>query len=248
MNLELHRAVVRLRTLVGDRLPDLTSRPDPEFLGRQIAAGALARMMVLLDGVLSLVAAGRGDAAGGLTRSMFELESLGLYVLLGGKEAVLTTMGDYMRSMKTFHQQGGSEAPPRMRLLQALLLPELGGGAFDRKLNYEALALKAADLVRERGESGAGHNSAQKVYDTLYRAESILSVHATLGSVGPYLDLAADRWSLRERSSIHDTSADEDRVVLGARMTAHLAAYVFDAFGFSRAATDALWLEIDALP
>lgn len=248
MDDELLRKVEALRNLIASRLPDLTSQPKPELIGRQLAAGALSRAIVLLDGLLTLVGGSRGDAAGGLLRSIYEHEILGLYVLVGGPEAVLATMGDYSRSMKVFHQRNGTKPTLELQLWQALGSADKGQAGGDQRLNYEALALKVARLLRERGELGAEAKMAQDTYDTVYRSESMFSIHATLASIGPYLDFHARPWGLRDRSSVHDDLKDEDRIVLASSMIARLAAQVFESFGFGRAAVETLWRSIDTLP
>lgn len=95
---EVRQLTTEACALVEGRLRVLTSQPG--LINRHVSAGFLARCLALLHGTVALADAGLDDVCAVLSRALLESCLLGLYVLLGGREAITELMGDYQRNVQ----------------------------------------------------------------------------------------------------------------------------------------------------
>jgi hypothetical protein len=248
-NEELYRLAEELIAYLVERLPQLTSRPDAELIGRQLAVAALARMVALLQGMLDVIRAGHGVVAGGLLRSLYETQLFGFLVLLGGPPAMVDVMDAYAKGMKTYHaaqktklSQGFEEWLSMGLRKRGLELKSLIG-----RLNYEQVAKKVKSLLHRKRDQERTARS-ENLYDSVYRTESMVSAHATLSSIGAYVDWKSSPWKLRAHPRGSGDLPNGDRTVLAIGMTTHLASFVLEEFGYSRSFVDSLWERIGNPP
>jgi hypothetical protein len=123
--------------VIEHRLTDFTSHPD--YLNRDLSAGFLARCLALMRGIAALGGADLDDLCAVLARVLLEDCLLGLYVLLGGIDALNDVMGDYQRNVKLFADRNDDET-----------LNELVA-EWDRatdRVNLEQAAKKPSPIIR----------------------------------------------------------------------------------------------------
>ena len=233
--------------VIDERLGLLTSGVQPDLVGRQCAAGGLARARALLEGIILVGDGNRPDVVGVLLRTLYETYIVSLYLLLGGADAVVEVMGDYAKSARTLAEKHGRPPSPGIALWHALREAVGPKGPPVGRLNYEKIAGQVGGLLQRAGDPRGGKDRAMERYDLVYRVESQLSAHAGLGSMGQYVDWRGEPWAVRARPAVRSVGA-EDHVVLAAVMTAHLASHVFRTFGLHTYTADLLYERIDTLP
>jgi hypothetical protein len=243
----LRGLVSELVAVIDERLGLLTSRVQPDLVGRQCAAGGLARARALLEGIILVGDGNRADVAGVLLRTLYETYIASLYLLLGGAAAALEVMGDYAKSARTLAEKHGRPLSPGIALWHALREAAGPEGPPVGRLKYENIAGRVGELLQRAGDPRGGKGRAMERYDIVYRVESQLSAHAGLGSMGQYVDWKGDPTALRARPAERPDEV-EDRVVLAALMTAHLASRVFGTFGLRTEVIELLYERIDTLP
>jgi len=247
------KAIDNLRELVRELLAVIDAKRDllvsrtnsPELVGRQLAAGGLARCRALLEGIVLLVDGGRDDVAGVLLRTLYETHLVALYVLLGGPKASVEVMGDYVRSARLLAKTQGRPSTDPVLLWEMMSKAE--GGPPASPLHYEQIANKVGDALERVKDPRGGRERAAEQYNSVYRVESQINAHAGLGSLGRYVDWRADPYATRGRPGDLAIEA-EDRVVLGALMTALVAEYVLREFGLRADIPERLWAQLNALP
>jgi len=119
----------------------------------------------------------RPDVAGPLQRNAWEIATFGLYVLLGGPDALGHVAGDHTRNVSTLIERN------RVTDLQAVI----AGWPVPTRLQMEDVARKLKQLLQAAGEAAADVSGA---YDLLYRAESTFGGHGFVVMV-PYVDASA---------------------------------------------------------
>jgi hypothetical protein len=224
----------------------LTSKADStKLIGRQLAAGGLARCRALVEGIVLLVDGERDDVVGVLLRTLYETHIVSLHVLLGGPRAVFEVTGDYVRSARTLAKKHGRPSTVGVLVWEALSKAEKGPPM--NKLNYEQIAGKVGDALERLSDPRGGRTRAMDQYDTVYRVESQFNTHGGFASLGRYVDWGAVPWRTRVRPTDMALEA-EDRVILGALMTALVASRVFREFGIRTDILESLWERLDTLP
>jgi hypothetical protein len=204
--------------LIEDRLKDFTSRPD--LLNRHLSAGFLARCLALLRGIASLGDGGFDDLCGVLCRVLLEACLLGLYVLLGGHEALVEVMGDYERNVKMLAERNDYEA------LNELIADT---DMVSQRVNLEQVAKKLGPLLEAAGDKAA---DATGLYDAVYRSQSTFHIHGA-GAALRYLSMEDEvAWRITLRpdplgmpSSVYS--------ILGALYVTYFARVAFDGWGYS---------------
>jgi hypothetical protein len=245
----MRKAAQDLCAIIDDRLPLLTSKPHPDLLRRQLAAGGLARARGLLEGLVLLADGGRPDVVGVLVRTLYETCIVSLYVILGDDAAAFHVMDDYARSVRILSEKYGF---PLSQQTQAWRnrgprTPQEPPPDPERRLNYEQIAARVGKLLEAASDPTAMGKRATELYDTVYRGESLMSSHAGLGSFSPYVDWHAEPWRIVDRPQRRPKSAD-DPSVIGVLLTAHLAGYVFREFGLRPDSAYEVFRQVQALP
>jgi hypothetical protein len=106
------RAVaVEIRSIIQEVLPQLRAELSPDSLPRLLAAGALARQLCLLEGMIAICDAGQARIAGLITRAQWETLLVGLYCMLANKEAAKALLAtERIGQESTFSSHPGFEA------------------------------------------------------------------------------------------------------------------------------------------
>jgi hypothetical protein len=160
-----------LITLIEQRIPDLTSRPD--LMHRQFAAVALARCCRLYRAIGALNRAEMMDVCSLPVRPLYEAMLIGFYTLYGGEDAYDIVRGAYVRELRLL--------PAAARA--GSTLTDDWTGPVD-KIRWENLARTVGKLMEdEAGDAGASAFFSSW-YNLLYRKESMNSIHAGVGSLG----------------------------------------------------------------
>jgi hypothetical protein len=166
------------------RVTDMTSRPGS--VSRHLAGAFLARSVALVDGIRVLELNDRGDVVGVLWRQVGEAVLLGLYVLLGGDDALDEIVGDHKRNAGIIVDRNAIDEARSV----------LDQWDFDTaRLNMEQVAQRVGPLLQAQGDKDA---DASTLYDLLYRGESTFSVHGA----GPALRYVtySDEWGFNPRT------------------------------------------------
>ena len=156
--------------------PYLASRP--ELAPRQYAAAALARWNRMLSAMLLLRASGYPDLIGIVLRSLLETWYVGMYFLLSPAEAMDRISAAHVLQLTKLD-------PTRWGDQQAIIDQMMVG---PQSLNWESVSQRVGALLIELGHDTA-RATADALYDGLYRGESMMSVHAGLGSLVGHLDM-----------------------------------------------------------
>ena len=204
--------------LIEQCLNDFTSHPD--FLNRHLSAGFLARCLALMRGIAALGDAGLDDLCAVLARVLLEACLLGLYILLGGIDALNELMGDYQRNVKILADRNESET------LDQLVLE--WDRATDR-VSLEQIAKKLGPLLEATGDIGA---DATGLYDAVYRGHSTFAVHG-VGTVIRHLVVQdLDIWRVDLRPDPGGMTASVN-LILAALHTMYFARIAFEKWGYS---------------
>jgi hypothetical protein len=222
MNVGLREGVRDLLALIDGCVPSLESPPTQA--PRQFAAAGLMRCCALLRGVCLLEDAGLGPVTGILERQHWETWLVSIHVILRGDEAL--------------HEVAGDDIFYKRLLAEKLQL----GFAYHEdwegkvaKLNFKKLADELKPLLEKVGEPG--NPDGAKGYDATYRIQSLFAVHAGLATIGSYLRYGEKTWAVIP----HPPAPFPRSAQTPALHTAHLASYVFKAFGLPSEALDAIW-------
>lgn len=190
-------------------------RSVPAQAARQLAAAGLMRCCALLRAVRLLEESGLGVIAGVLERAHWETWLVSLHVLLGGEEAIQKIAGDDI-------------------YWKRVLAKKFDLGAYHddwkgkvEKLNVWKLSEDLKPLMIAAGEEG--NPDGTTAYDITFRVQSLFAAHACLSSFGHFMDYGDKEWRVvAEPPPQFPVPAPTP-----ALNTAHLARYVFKAFGLA---------------
>lgn len=217
---EVRQLTTETCALVEDRLRVLTSQPG--LINRHMSAGFLARCLALQRGTVALADAGLDDVCAVLSRALLESCLLGLYVLLGGPEAITELMGDYQRNVRILAERNNSAE------IQSLIE---GWDLAGRRVSIEAIARKLDALLDAAGDSKA---DATGLYNISYRGHSTFGVHGA-GAVIPYLTMEDDdAWGVILRPEPGGMTSWV-HVVLGALYMTYFARHALESWGYDTA-------------
>ncbi len=179
---------------------------------------------------------------------LYETCVFSLYVILSEDPVVFDLMDAYASGTKLLAEKHGRSLGPQIQawLERGPRSPDDAPPRPVKKLPVEQIAGTVGDLLEQAGDPHGGRTRAIEMYDVVYRTESLLSVHAGLAPFAAYIDWRSAPWSTLELPRVLDIV--DDSIVIGAMMTAKVAAHVFRAFGFSASSADALYDRIDRLP
>ena len=172
------------------------------------------RCCAMVRGIVVLEDAGFGSLAGILERQHWETWLVSIHVLLRGEEAL--------------HEVAGDDIFWKRLLSERLNL----GFAYHNdwegkigKLNFKKLADDLGPLLLKAGEHGDPDGVTG--YDVTYRVQSQFAVHASLATIGSYLRYGDRTWGVIPNPPAQFRATSQTPALY----TAHLAGYVFKAFG-----------------
>jgi hypothetical protein len=207
-------------------IPSLFSRPDRA--PRHYAAAALARCNRLLAAMVVLRDSGFPDAMGGLLRSLLECWYLGMYFYLAPDEAFERTHAAHVHQLTKLDESrwGDTERVRRETQVEP------------QAMSWEQVSQRVGRLLDEQGNVGA-RQTAEGLYEVIYRGESMMSVHGGVGSLighiggagGPSMSV------LEARLELDDGGL---RIRMGAPLVETLARSVAFEFGLDRSEIDRL--------
>lgn len=216
------RAAVLVAAATRRHLRLLSSRPSRALFGRQLAAGALARLLGLLDAVVLACDTGQSRIAGVPLRALWETWLVGMYCLLDQENALAVLTASYAFHMQKIDERlqlGGEWLP------QAAQWLKIGGKTKPAPLNYKELAEKVDALLLARGDQAA----AVEGYNRLYTGESTYTAHAGLSSLMRHLVSRKGVWELNLNPTARP--AGNASMYIAAKFAGILARRVFDEFG-----------------
>jgi len=181
---------------------------------RLFAAAGLMRCCAMIRGIRALAAKDLGPLTVVIGRSLWETWLMCLYVLLAGKPAMEEIIGDDVFWKRRFLEPFADES-----------YGEWNGTA--KKLNVKELSKKLHTLLIEAEKLSP--SEPERGYKLIYSAFSLFGTHANLSTVslyvaessGGYIVIPTPDWPVE---TVEHTSAI---------YTAHLAKFVFRAFGLS---------------
>jgi len=181
---ERRAAVAELVAHFQSRLALLTSRP--EDLPKQFAVAAVARGIRLIQAMEATRAAGIADCVSLGLRPVTECLTASLYVMLDGMTAVDHLRGAHVRGL-------GSIDSAVTTGTVSETLRETWEGPTD-KVNWERLMKDTVGpgMAARWPHEGDAVTLMHRSYDLTYRAESMLSIHATAGVLGGHIDRDGD--------------------------------------------------------
>jgi hypothetical protein len=197
-------------------LPRLTSRPD--LVPRQYAAAALARCNRLLRAMILLRDAGYPDVVGLPVRSLLEGWYLGMYLLLAPDEALSAINASHLYQLEHLDESWGEmttgwdDLPVTSKLLK-----------------WKELSDRLNQLLEQSGNTTA---TAERLYEVLYRIESLMSIHGGLGTFSGHV-VGGDGVTLSIREVRQEVEDGEMRIRAAASLVGTLARGVADSFGLS---------------
>jgi len=227
----LREAAREVVSIVDERLADLSSRR--ELMPRHFAALGLARCNRLLTAMFALFDGELQDAGGVYARPIFETMIVSLYSLYGGETAYEEVRGAYVQQVERFSNiELLGEASKR--LVEGWEGPK-------NRLNIEQLARRVGELLQAEG-GASSPETGQMIYDILYRGESLVGIHAGIGSVVGHLEDHGNRLGVaRVRQNADDGTGE---LVLSAVNVIMLAYHVFKTFGIGTARLEAVWNQL----
>lgn len=189
------------------------------LLPRQFSAAGLARCCALLEAMCLLKENHRADAVGVLARTLCETWLVSLYVLLKGDPALDEISADYADAVRVMAERAYLSAELRAKVLQHT------GVRKSKRLGYEQIARALGPML---SQVEGKEVTALSLYDNMYRAESLHSTHAGLGSIKPYLrtDEKQEAWSVVENPG----PQVEHEEIIASWLVTYLAKHVFEAF------------------
>jgi hypothetical protein len=203
-------------------LPRLSSRRD--LASRHYSGAALIRMVRLVTAMIVLRSEGFPDVIGLPLRTVLECWWLGMYFALAPEEAYMAAHGDHGFQLGRLDptRWGDTKA-----VLSQLRVPP------KQELNWKRIAKRVGELYVAHGTT-TGPESSMALYETVYRGESMMSVHGGLMNIeGHFDDAHATRFDLREIRPEPDDG--EIRIALAAGLVETLARAVAAQFGLSYA-------------
>jgi hypothetical protein len=134
---------------------------------RDVIAAACSRCKALIGDAIQLIGSGSTASLGVILRTVYEVWLVGIYASLGRDEARQRLVDQYNHEIRYMLQH--LDAP----------VEEIPAGQEFKIWDY---AKCVRDLHREMGHPEADFSVG--AYNTLYRFESLFSIHAGLGSIG----------------------------------------------------------------
>ncbi len=214
--MNFHHKVTELLSLIYSFEESFRSVPDQA--SRQLAAAGLMRCCALLKGVHTLEDNKLGVISGILERAHWETWLVSIHVLFRGEEALLEIAGDDIHWKRTLSRE----------LDLGYTYHEDWEGKLS-KLNYKTLADGVKPLLIAAGESD--DPDGRKGYNFTFRVQSLFAVHAGLSTFSSFLQYGKELWGV----VAHPPSPFPIPAPIPALHTAHLARYVFQAFGLPSA-------------
>lgn len=199
-------------------LRELTIASKPELMHKHAAAGFIARGAGFLRSMEILAGGGRDDVGGYLYRGVLECYFLGLYVLLGGEEALNHVLGDHRRNVENY-VRANDDAELKEATAEWAVEP--------RHLNLEDIATRLGPLLTAAGEETEG---LKGLYNSAFRNASTFETHG-FGALLRYVDLQDGLWRVNPNP---DARGVETRhwIGLGTFLVAHLTSYTRDQLGY----------------
>jgi hypothetical protein len=222
----VHAAVDDLTTYLGSTFPILTSQPSGDLVARQLAAGGLVRCWSLVR-AMRILEGDRPDVNGLLLRNLWEVSTVGAYVLLGGQAALEEVAGDHARNIRNLVER--NDLKTAKDAIDAWSIEP-------SRVSVEQIATKLGPLLQAAGEHGA---DATVAYDLLYRSESTFGGHG-LGAMTPYVDWTATPWPVVPDRGPITVTHPPAHAGIGALWTVLLAQHVFATFDIGTAILDDL--------
>jgi hypothetical protein len=202
---------VRLRMI-----PYLTSRPD--LAPRHYAAACLARCNRLLSSMIALRSAGYPDVIGLPLRSLLECWYLGIYSLVAPDEAFRVINAGHAHQLGRF-----DETWPAPSTEWEEISPN------PKPIIWKTLSTRVEQLAHDHLHARV---SVDRLYEVLYRIESLTSVHGGLGVITGHVE-GAGTATLSILELRREPSASELRIRMGASLLEILAQAVAIEFGLS---------------
>ncbi len=198
---------------------------------RLFAGASLARSSRLLGAILTLFDTGFVDAVGALLRQILECWFVGEYLLLAPEEAMQKLVEANKYQMEKMGNAGWED------------LGEFAA-AFDvdsRQINWATLAGRIGELFEEWGHEGAA-NRGKDLYDMIYRSQSLLSVHAGVGSFAGHVEVHEKFSSISEVRT--EPGLPMMPVLMAASLVCWLGVRVSEEFGIGTARLESLLSDI----
>lgn len=175
-------ASIELNQYISTRfIPFLTSQNH--LAPRIYAFASLARCNRLLSGMIALHEAGYDDIAGINLRPIVECWFLGTYLLLAPDEAYSVLALLHKEQLVKMSKAGWENLAD---VIEEIKKFEIDGKAHD----WRWIAERIDELLVESGESELV--TSVLVYNSLYRGESQLDLHAGIGTLQGHVDVRAD--------------------------------------------------------
>lgn len=225
---QLRSVVTNVVDLVNAELPEIRSSPDE--LPRHFAALALARSARLTAAMLKLRDDGMEDVSDLPLRQVAEHLSLGMYLLYGGEVAYEHLRGGYVYDLGFLDTGDG----PRPKILDTWTGPR-------ERLKWQDLMLNVVPkMVAEARSDAAAAEAFRRLYEQIYRGQTIFVAHAGVGTVSRHITIEDDGTrGIQAAGYIIDDGTGP--ILFAGLLTALLAVHVFDAFGRPAAAMDRLY-------
>lgn len=165
------RAVaVEITSIIREMLPQLRAELSPESLPRLLAAGALARQLCLLEGMIAICDAGQARIAGLIMRAQWETQLVGLYCMLANKEAAKALVADRAYWAKGIERTWNLEGSWHDKTER---MAKWYGEVQPKRLNFTDLAGEIERLLKDKGYPADITTAHQR----LYKGESTFTSH-----------------------------------------------------------------------
>jgi hypothetical protein len=221
--------VAAINRHVEGMIPYLTSRSS--LLPRHYAACALARCNRLVSAMFIMRDSGYLEPLGLLSRSILEIWYLGRYLLLAPEEGLKMINAAHVHQIDLLDESWGDLAYVRAGLNVDKSAP----------IKWNQLAKEIDALASPTGES----DTAVRMYEVLYRGESMMSTHGGLATLDAYSDTFG-KGSLKVNAEPRTPDDGTIEIVVAGSMLVTLAREVAVSFGLSTYEIDKLGNDFDA--
>jgi hypothetical protein len=204
----------------------LTSAPD--LLPRQYAATALARCNRLLLSMFEMRERGFPDVIGILARSYLECWWIGVYLVLAPAEAIGRLNAAHVSQLMKMTGSWGD---------MSYVIDKMPFSGKKSQMNWKELANRVDELYSEFRDEPV--DVASSLYETLYRGESMMSVHGGLGTISGHM-LGRPPGPLIVSEVGVDLDDGESRILTIGSLHDTLARTIAGTFGLSRTEIDRL--------
>jgi hypothetical protein len=205
-------------------IPHLQSPQDRA--AQHYAAAALARCNRLLLSMLDLRKAGFPDVLGVMLRCLVECWYLGMLAILAPDET-----HDMIRAAHKWQLERLDDSTWEG---VGSVTAQIDQAA--QKMNWKVVSNRVGSLLAELGQP-EGQATATSTYETIYRGESLLSVHAGAASLmGHFQEIDAATFSTREIR--HEPDDGFSRILAAAPFVGSLASCVASEYGLGNSEVD----------